>query len=67
MLSTNMIKGRMMSRGLTQEDLARTLGIARATLCQKLNNVRPMSLVEAEKVARCLDIDVGDFVKYFFA
>jgi len=53
--------------GITQGDLASKIGIAAPTMCQKINNTRPFSLEEAEKVAEILKIKDKDFGTYFFA
>ena len=52
--------------GLTQKDVADILGIAQPTVNQKINNVRPMDLREAEKLAELLDIKPEEFQIYFF-
>lgn len=67
MVDTNKIKGLLRERGLTQADVAKKLGIAQPTANQKLNNIRPMDLEEAEKLSELLGIDAGSFAQYFFA
>lgn len=67
MINSNKIKGRMVELGITQKDIARELRIAPPTVSQKINNVRPMDLNEAEILARMLRIDAEDFATYFFA
>ena len=67
MVNTNKIKGRMKELGLTQADVAKYLEVAQPTMNQKINNVRPFDLEEAEKLSRLLKIDAGDFGLYFFA
>ena len=49
MVNTQKIKKRMKELGLSQKDVANTLNIAQATANQKINNVRPIGLDEAEK------------------
>lgn len=66
MINTLKIKGRIVELGLTQRDLAKKLGIAEPTISQKINNVRPMGLCEAEKIAVLLKIDINRFPEYFF-
>lgn len=66
MPNTKMLKARLKELGMTQADLAGKVGLATPTLCQKLNNVRPFSLPQAEKVALALDISAQDFEAYFF-
>lgn len=66
MPNTEKIKARMEELSITQARLARELGIATPTICQKINNIRPFSLEEAEKVAEILKIKDRDFGTYFF-
>lgn len=66
MINTKRIKGRMAEMGITQKDVAKRLGIAQPTANQKINNIRPMDLDEAEKLASLLEIDAGNFCDYFF-
>ena len=67
MVNTNKIKSRMKELEITQADVAKCLKIAQPTANQKINNVRPFDLEEAEKLARLLNIESGDFGVYFFA
>jgi putative phage repressor len=57
----------MVELGLTQEDLAKALGLAVCTVNQKINNIRPMKLREADIIANILEIDDNEFKVYFFA
>ena len=41
---------------LTQKDVAKVLNIAQSTANQKINNIRPMDLDEAEKICDLLKI-----------
>lgn len=66
MPNTDKIKARMEELSITQTQLARELGVATPTICQKINNIRPFSLEEAEKVAEVLKIKDRDFGSYFF-
>ena len=66
MVNSNKIKGRMKEKGITQADVAKYLNIAQPTANQKINNIRPFDLDEAEKLTKLLDIDMCDFGKYFF-
>lgn len=67
MLNSNKIKGRIRELGKTQEGCAEKMNMAACTFNQKINNVRPMQLEEAEKLAEILEISAGDFSAYFFA
>lgn len=67
MVNTNKIKGRLRELNLTQSDVAKCLNIAPPTANQKINNIRPFDLEEAEKLSALLQIENGDFATYFFA
>ena len=56
MINSNKIKGRMAELGITQKDVSKALDIAPPTVSQKINNVRPMDLNEAEALAKMLKI-----------
>lgn len=51
---------------ITQKDVANSLGLAQPTVNQKINNIRPMDLNEAEKLSDLLEIKPEDFAIYFF-
>lgn len=67
MVNSRMIKERAKSLGVRQRDIAEKLGLKEPTVNQKINNVRPMGLDEAEKIAELLEINNSDFASYFFA
>lgn len=66
MINTNKIKGRMAELRITQKDVATGLKLAQPTVNQKINNIRPMDLDEAEKLSLMLKIPDCEFVDYFF-
>ena len=66
MPNSEKIKERMALLNITQAELAQYLGIATPTMCQKINNLRPFTLDEAERVAEKLEIKNKDFGTYFF-
>lgn len=67
MINTSKIKGKMAELQFTQKDIAKELGIAQSTVNLKINNVRNMSLDEAEKLCDMLQIKDEEFRAYFFA
>lgn len=67
MVNTKLLKDRMKEVGVSQEDVAAELSLARPTVSQKLRNVRPMFLDEAEKLSGILGIASDEFGTYFFA
>lgn len=66
MLNARLLKARMVEQGITQADVAKCLGIARSTVSQKLNGVRPLYLKEADKLATLLSMDAQMFGSIFF-
>ena len=55
----------MREKRMTQADAAKLLGLSECSVNQKINNVRPFFLDEAEKLANALEIDSGGFGVYF--
>ena len=66
MVNTLKLKGKIKELNLTQKDCAKVLNIQTPTLNQKLNNIRPFSLSQAEELARYLQINNDEFGVYFF-
>lgn len=66
MINANKIKIKMLEKEMTQKDLAVLMGMAQSTLSQKINNIRPMDLNEAENMSELLDIPQEEFALYFF-
>lgn len=67
MINSSKIKGRMVEMGINQKDVAKELNLAPPTVSQKINNIRPMDLDEAEALAKMLKIPLSDFGEYFFS
>lgn len=66
MLNVSKIRGRMAELGVTQKEIAKEMNLAAPTVSQKLNQIRPMNLDEAEKLAQILKISNNEFGEYFF-
>lgn len=66
MVNSNKIKERIVELGMTNKDLASVLNLALPTISQKINNVRPMYLREAEVIGKLLKIKATEFTTYFF-
>lgn len=66
MVNTNKLKGRIREMNKTQKDCATELGIKTPTFNQKINNIRPFSLVEAQKLRDMLNLRGDQFAEYFF-
>lgn len=67
MVNSVLIKERAKAMGIRQKDIAEALGIQQSTANQKINNVRPMLLDEAETICKLLRISDSEFSSYFFA
>lgn len=67
MINSNKLKTRMSEMRITQEELAEYVGVTVPVILQKINNVRPFPLREADKVANKLRIKDEEFGKYFFS
>lgn len=67
MVNSKELKKRAKELGIRQREIAEALGIKQSTVNQKINNVRPMTLEEAEQIADLLRIDDDLFRTYFFA
>lgn len=59
--------GRMKECGFTQEQLAKAIGINKATLSAKLNNRFSFSQEEILAICKLLSIPVSDIGEYFYA
>ncbi len=56
----------MVEKGMNQSRLATELGVGVSTISQKLNNERRITINEARKIQKILQIADEDFCKYFF-
>ncbi|SFR78512.1 DUF739 family protein [Anaeromicropila populeti] len=66
MVNTRKIRARIVELGLTYEMISGEMKIAKPTISQKINNVRPMRLDEAQKLVQILQIDKKEYAEYFF-
>lgn len=58
------LKGRIREKGLSQEDLAKAIGISTTSLNKKLNNKSDFCLRETFVIGKILSIE--DIAEYFF-
>lgn len=66
MINSKKLTEKMKQEHVTQKDISAALEIARPTVSQKINNVRPMYLDEAERICDILNIPACEFGEYFF-
>lgn len=64
MINANLIRAKIVENGMTQEQVAKEMGISAKTLSIKMNTGK-FGLHEAEKLIEILKIE--EPVKYFFA
>lgn len=67
MVNSEKLKNRAKEMGVRQKDIADALGLQQSSVNLKLNNLRPMTLEEAEVIAELLSISDDMFKLYFFA
>lgn len=59
--------GRMKEKNITQDGLAKHIGLQPPTLSQKLNNKAKFKQAEISKICDVLGIEATDIGLYFFA
>lgn len=67
MINADKIRGRMREKRLSQDNVAKQMGLAQSTFSQKINGIRGMSLDEANELSQILEIPDSEFRTYFFA
>lgn len=65
MTNTNLLKGAIRAKGLTQQETAVIMGISTVSLNYKINNRREFTASEISKLVDLLEINNKD--EYFFA
>ena len=66
MFDYSKLKGRMREKGVTQEEIADSIGMNKSTLSLKLNNQFPFVQDEINKLINILDIPADRIKDYFF-
>lgn len=64
-MNTVEVKKLMLDRGLTNNDMAKTLGMTHQHFSSILNNKKPVTLENAAKMQRILGVPDDRFVFYF--
>lgn len=67
MVNVNLLKSRMVYCDKKQADLAKELNLSQSTTNQKINNLRKITIEEAFKIKKFLNIPDDEFEAYFFA
>lgn len=66
LVNTRKVKSRLIELGMTQDEAAKKCSMTQPSFNQKVNNVRPMDVDEAMRIAQVLEIPDNEFGIYFF-
>lgn len=66
MINTKKLKAALVEKSFTQRSLSKEIGISKNTLNAKINGKAPISIEEATKLARVLELSKEDFDAIFF-
>ena len=66
MINSKKLKERAKELGVRQKDIAAAVGLRQSSVNLKINNLRPMTLDEAETIANLLKIEDHELNSYFF-
>lgn len=68
MVNVDKLKGKMVERRMSVEDVAVAIGLNVSTLYRRLNNGgNTFTIEEADKIAKLLDLTADELNKIFFA
>ena len=65
MINSKKVKGRLVELGLTQRDVSKIWNCALPTVSQKINQIRPITLQEADLLAKLLGLDEEEYYEFF--
>ena len=66
MVDKNLLKGKIVSSGYTQESAAKLMGISKNTLCAKINGHQRFYSDEVLRLCKILGIDTADELAKIF-
>lgn len=66
MVNSLKIKARIVELGKTQDSVAREMNMAQATFSLKINNKRALTVSEAKKLIKVLEIEDVDICSFLF-
>lgn len=68
MVNVDKLRGKIVECRMTVEDLAKTVGVDRATLYRRINGGGgSFTIEEADKIAKALSLNADELNKIFFA
>jgi predicted transcriptional regulator len=65
-MKLNMLKGKIVEKGMNVETLAEKIGIDRSSMYRKLNNFEKITIGEAQKIKDVLNLSDEDAKTIFF-
>lgn len=65
-MNVNKLKGKMVEKGMNVETVAKSIGIDRASLYRKLNDLEKITVGDASKIKSILDISNEEAIEIFF-
>lgn len=65
-MNTNALKGAIVARGMNVETLAQKIGINRASMYRKVNNIEKITIGEAQKIKEVLGLSDEQANEIFF-
>lgn len=67
MVNVNKLRGKIVERGLTIEDVAEAMGINRSTLYRKLQMPNNITIGEANAICKILNLTSKEAIDIFFS
>lgn len=64
-MNINLLKAKMVEKGINAETLAEKIGMARATMYRKLANLEKFTIGEAKKIAAVLNLTAAEACSIF--
>lgn len=61
----NKLKGKIVERGMTVEEVAKSMGINKASLYRKLRNPETITVVDMAKIKEALNLTAEEFIEIF--
>ena len=65
-MNINKLKGKMVERQVTTEDLAKVIGVSYATLLRRFNEPATFTVREVSAITNALGLDIKDANSIFF-
>lgn len=65
-MNVNKLKGKIVEKSMNIEAVAKSIGIDRSSLYRKLNNLEKITVGEAAKIKKVLDITNEEAIEIFF-